>query len=224
MHAEHILPAQTADRENISAMLYEDLPSMTHYLAEIRRYSILEKEDEMLYGQRIQVGNLALQSLPTLQDEEKGRAQEDIRIGNEAFTTLVTHNLRLVVSIAKRFANTQHTLLDCIGSGNIGLMLAARKFRPELGYRFSTYATAWIKREIRTLVQTQTRFGRLPNDIADELVQFHKTRRHLYAATGARPTDEEIAQALMQTPEDLGENAVEELQKRTQRVGWLGNM
>jgi RNA polymerase primary sigma factor len=142
------------------------------YLHDIGRIDLLTPAEEQELARRVQAGD------------------------KEAERRLVEANLRLVVKIARRYLNRGLSLLDLIEEGNVGLLHAARKFRPDRGTRFSTYATWWIRQAVVRALANQARMIRLPVHVELLLGQSVKKRRALTQELGRAPTTEELAQAL----------------------------
>lgn len=142
------------------------------YLQQIRNIPLLTKEEEYSLATRITSGD------------------------NEAKQELITHNLRLVVSIAKRYHDCGLPLIDLIQEGNIGLMTAASKFDLSYNCRFSTCATWWIRQAIGRALTNSARLIRLPSHINDIVSKVAKKRNELYQLENREPTEEELASAL----------------------------
>jgi RNA polymerase primary sigma factor len=140
-------------------------------------------------------------------EEEHDLAVRAAKGDSEAKKRLVEANLRLVISVAKRYNGCGMTMLDLIQEGNIGLMKAADKFDYEKGFRFSTYATWWIKQSISRAVADQSRTIRVPVHIAEMINRIRKTERELTSQLGHEPTVEDLAKAL-----NLKEEEVKEMQ------------
>ena len=134
-------------------------------------------------------------------DEERALARR-VREGDfEARQRMIECNLRLVVNIAKHYMNRGMALLDIIEEGNLGLMHALEKFDPERGFRFSTYATWWIRQNVERAIMNQSRTIRLPVHIIKELNIYLRAFRHLEAHTEKEPTVDDVA-ALLDKPVD----------------------
>ncbi len=153
----------------------EDLPKLedtiTAYLRQIGRYPLLTGTEEIELTRKVKAGDAA------------------------ARERLINSNLRLVVSIARKYLNRGLTLADLIQEGNIGLMKAVEKFDPERGYRFSTYATWWIRQAVARGIADKSRLIRLPGHVNELLSRSRKNARLLGEKLGRPPTIEELATA-----------------------------
>ena len=147
------------------------------YLGEIGFSPLLTAEEEVLYARR------------ALRGDEAARKR------------MIESNLRLVVKISRRYSNRGLALLDLIEEGNLGLIRAVEKFDPERGFRFSTYATWWIRQTIERALMNQTRTIRLPIHVVKELNIYLRTARELSQKLDHEPTAEEIA-AQLEIPVD----------------------
>ena len=167
------------------------------YLREIGRVALLTGELEVLCAKRIEAGIAASEQLPGVTDPTERRALErTIRDGHEAKDLLIEANLRLVVSIAKRYRNRGLAFLDLIQEGNLGLMRAVEKFDYRRGFKFSTYATWWIRQAILRAVADQARTIRIPVHMVDAINKVIRTQRELTQQLEREPTVEEIAEKL----------------------------
>ncbi|QLG87567.1 RNA polymerase sigma factor RpoS [Chitinibacter bivalviorum] len=136
-------------------------------------------------------------------DEERALSRRVVQGDFAARQKMIEHNLRLVVNIAKHYINRGMTLLDLIEEGNIGLMHALEKFDPERGFRFSTYATWWIRQSIERSIMNQSRTIRLPVHVIKELNVYLRAQRHLEASLGHDPSVEDIAHLVGKDVEDV---------------------
>lgn len=148
--------------------------------------------DETADVTQIYLNDIGNNALLTPQ-EELALARRVVNGEFEARQKMIEHNLRLVVNIAKHYINRGLALLDLIEEGNIGLMHALEKFDPERGFRFSTYATWWIRQSIERAIMNQSRTIRLPVHVIKELNVYLRASRHLESQAGREPTMEEIA-------------------------------
>ncbi len=151
------------------------------YLKEIGRVALLRKEEEIEYAQRIELG------------DEEARAK------------LTEANLRLVVSIAKKYMGRGMPFLDLIQEGNTGLMRAVEKFDYRRGYKFSTYATWWIRQAVSRALADQSRTIRIPVHMTEVINKLSRVRRLLPQVLDREPNDEEIAEEMGITPEKVRE-------------------
>lgn len=169
------------------------------YLSEMARVPLLTMEEELELAIHIENARTARKSLEArdAQTAEKRRRIEPIlEVGLEAREKLIKANTRLVVSIAKRFIGRGIPFLDLVQEGNLGLMKAVEKFDYRRGFRFSTYATWWIKQSISRAIADQGRTIRVPVHMVDRIRQLYKAQRELEQRLGRQPTIEEIASAL----------------------------
>ena len=144
--------------------------------------------------------------IPLLNASNESRLAERAENGEkEARDHLIEANLRLVVSIAKKYVGQGLSLEDLIGEGNIGLIRAVTKFDYKKGFRFSTYATWWIKQAITRSILEGTRVVRLPVYIMEEVMRVKRTTRQLYQEMGREPTPDDIGDRLSMTPERVSE-------------------
>lgn len=159
---------------------FDDLPDVTQlYLNEIGKEGLLTPDEERDLAYKVRQGDFA------------------------ARQSMIEHNLRLVVNIAKHYINRGLSLLDLIEEGNLGLMHALEKFEPERGFRFSTYATWWIRQNIERAIMNQSRTIRLPVHVVKELNQVLRTQRQLEASGHGDTTVEEVARQLSRPVEDV---------------------
>lgn len=170
------------------------------YLQEISKISLIDAETERSLGRRIAEGQEALEALNALGEDgprlERQRLQRLIRNGNRAREDLTQANLRLVVSIAKRYARASMPLADAIQSGNIGLMKAVERFDYTRGFKFSTYATWWIKQAISRAVAEESRNIRVPAHTMESINRAIRVQRELLQRLQREPTIDEIAREL----------------------------
>ncbi len=187
------------------------LDSIQHYLQEIGRVSLLKADEEVQLAERMERATAAIQILRSdepLTATRRAKLMADISLGEDARRHLIQANLRLVVSIAKKYVGRGLSLLDLIQEGNIGLMRAVEKFDYHKGNRFSTYATWWIRQAVTRAIAEQGRTIRLPVHMSESVGQVKRTAERLAQALERQPTPEEIATALGQ-PIDRVERVLE---------------
>jgi len=180
----------------------EDLVRL--YLTDIGQYPLLTKDDEVRLAQAIEKGaeaRAALESADELTAAKRREHNRDLRRGDEAERTFVQSNLRLVVSIAKKYQASGLPLLDLIQEGNLGLMHAVEKFDWRKGFKFSTYATWWIRQAITRGIANTGRTIRLPVHAGDTLTRLQKARSRLELKLGRPATLSELS-AEVELPED----------------------
>jgi RNA polymerase primary sigma factor len=177
--------------------------SVRLYLREIGRIPLLSAVDEVRLAQDIEVGILADERLATIPLEERGRAELTYlaEVGYRAKARLVQSNLRLVVAVARRYSGSGISLLDLIQEGNIGLIRAVEKFDYKRGFKFSTYATWWIRQAISRGLADQSRTIRVPVHVVEAMHRAMRTQRAMFQALGRNPTVDELAARLQETPE-----------------------
>ena len=168
------------------------------YLNGIGRTALLNAEDEVELSQRVEAGLYAQHLLDEGTNLTKAR-KRDLKIlareGRQARTHLLEANLRLVVSLAKRYTGRGMPLLDLIQEGNLGLIRAVEKFDYTKGFKFSTYATWWIRQAITRGMADQSRTIRLPVHLVEQVNKLSRIKRELYQQLGREATNEELAEA-----------------------------
>jgi len=175
------------------------------YLDGIGRYPLLTKDDEVVLSQRIEAGRearVALAARSGLTAAKKRELRRVDRDGDAATEAFINANLRLVVSIAKKYQSADMPLLDLIQEGNLGLIHAVDKFDWRKGFKFSTYATWWIRQAITRAIADQARTIRLPVHAGDQIRRLLRVRGQMEGELGRVPTPAELAQT-MQMPEEL---------------------
>lgn len=168
------------------------------YLAEAGRWPLLSADDEQRLFVQIESAKKAERRLkiPELSDEERQEKQELIKEGEQAKGIVTNCNLRWVVSVAKKYLDWGIPLLDLIQEGNLGLLKAVDKFDVRLGWRFSTYATYWVRQFITRALDNQSRIVRLPVHIHERLGRVLKAARCLEQELGGEPTTTQIAERI----------------------------
>ena len=158
--------------------------------------------DKQLDATRLYLSEIGFSPLLSA-DEEVHYARLALQGDERARNHMIESNLRLVVKIARRYLNRGLPLLDLIEEGNLGLIRAVEKFDPERGFRFSTYATWWIRQTIERAIMNQTRTIRLPIHVVKELNVYLRAARHLAQTEGGEPTPEDVARFLDKPAEEV---------------------
>lgn len=168
------------------------------YLNGIGKTALLTAEEEVELAQRIEVGLYADHLLSTAKKDLTRAKKRDLKVlvrdGKRARSHLLEANLRLVVSLAKRYTGRGMPLLDLIQEGNLGLIRAMEKFDYTKGFKFSTYATWWIRQAITRGMADQSRTIRLPVHLVEQVNKLSRIKRELYQHLGREATNEELAE------------------------------
>ena len=159
----------------------KDLDIAEQYMKEINRIPLLSREEELKYARLVLQGDA------------------------EARNKMCEHNLRLVAKIAQKYIGKGLEFMDLVQEGNIGLTRAVDKYNPEKGYKFSTYATFWIRQGITRALTDQSRMIKIPAYMQDKISKLRKTSAKLMQEFGREPTDEEIAEQMGLSIEDVEE-------------------
>ena len=190
------------------------------YLKEIGKVPLLSADEEIELAQKMEAGSVAVEKIPLLKERlaETGDEQEkeeiqaeikalqlDVDRGSDAKKRLAEANLRLVVSIAKRYVGRVMLFLDLIQEGNLGLIKAVEKFDYRKGYKFSTYATWWIRQAITRAIADQARTIRIPVHMVETINKLIRVSRQLLQELGREPTPEEIAEEMKMPVERVRE-------------------
>ncbi|HEY7705211.1 MAG TPA: sigma-70 family RNA polymerase sigma factor [Acidimicrobiia bacterium] len=169
--------------------------AIRQYLDGIGTFSLLSAEEEVVLAKAIERGRRAEKALAAGgKADEMARMQDLVDEGNAARQRFIQANLRLVVSIAKRYHNSGLPFLDLIQEGNLGLIRAVEKFEYRKGFKFSTYATWWIRQAITRAIADKGRTIRVPVHMMDTITQMQTAENTLIKRMGRPPTDEEIAE------------------------------
>ena len=181
------------------------------YLKEIGQIPLLDPKEEPIIARQIQEGEEAKEAMkkPDLSDEEKKKLAKVIADGEQAKQMLISSNLRLVVSIAKKYVGRGMLFLDLIQEGNCGLIKAVEKFDYTKGFKFSTYATWWIRQSITRAIADQARTIRIPVHMVETINKLTRIQRQLVQDLGRDPLPEEIAEKM----ENISAEKVREIQK-----------
>ena len=179
--------------------------TVRQYLKEIGRVDLLTAEDERRLAQAIDDGHRAAATLDSvhagaeIDASQQRRLLRTVQVGQRAKTELIQANLRLVVSIAKRYSGRGMLFLDLIQEGNLGLMRAVDKFDHTKGFKFSTYATWWIRQAITRSIADQARTIRIPVHMVESMNRVLRTQRQMHQDLEREPTLEELAAAVGMT-------------------------
>jgi len=173
------------------------------YLSELGSYPLLTAEQEVQLAQAIEAGRLAEIELDSTEPSRSRRQtlEAQLAAAETARRTFIQSKLRLVVSIAKRYQGTGMTLLDLIQEGNLGLMRAVEKFDHRKGFKFSTYATWWIRQSIGRGIADKGRTIRLPSHLVDTMAVLSKASATMLKQLGREPTPAELAEETGMTVE-----------------------
>ena len=181
--------------------LDEDLVGL--YLNEVGRHALLTKDDEARLAQAMEAGRAARDRVgasvgedQALSTTEQRELRHQAQVGRDATEEFLNANLRLVVSIAKKYQASGVPLLDLIQDGNLGLMHAVERFDWRRGFKFSTYASWWIRQAITRGISNTGRTIRLPVHVADKLIRLQRASGHLEGTLGRSPTRAELAAEL----------------------------
>ncbi len=178
------------------------------YLKQIGKVPLLNAEEEVELAKRIEAGLFAEELLATrgpFKDRRQGDYEWIAEDGQRAKNHLLEANLRLVVSLAKRYTGRGMLFLDLIQEGNLGLIRAVEKFDYTKGYKFSTYATWWIRQAITRAMADQARTIRIPVHMVEVINKLARVQRQMLQDLGREPTPEELARELDMTPEKVVE-------------------
>lgn len=175
------------------------------YLGDIRNQALLTSKEEVQLAKAIEAGQNATQTLQQaeLSAQERARLAGVVEKGEAARERVVRSNMRLVISIAKRYRNRGLNFLDLIQEGNVGLIIAADKYDYTMGNRFSTYATWWIRQAITRALANHSRTIRLPAHWHSMLIRINQLKREWEQKQQRSPTVEELAEALEVPPDQI---------------------
>nr|AAA26762.1 principal sigma-like factor [Streptomyces lavendulae subsp. lavendulae]prf//1920369A RNA polymerase:SUBUNIT=sigma [Kitasatospora aureofaciens] len=199
---EHVPPPRTRGAESGGAGPSADL--FRQYLREIGRIPLLTAAEEVDLARRVEAGLFAEEKLGGAADLDSQLAVDLDRLvvmGRMAKRRLIESNLRLVVSVAKRYVGRGLTMLDLVQEGNLGLIRAVEKFDYARGYKFSTYATWWIRQAMSRALADQARTIRVPVHVVELINRVVRVQRRMLQERGYEPTAEEVAVHLELTPE-----------------------
>jgi RNA polymerase nonessential primary-like sigma factor len=199
-----------------------DCDAITRHLRAIGRIPLLTADEEISLGRAVQSGRRLLEAAEEFKLRSGGQTpseqdwaasvnltprqlRRELKLAERACERMVTANLRLVVSLARRISHRRLDLEDLIQEGTLGLMRAVQRFDPSRGYKFSTYATWWIREGMGRALQQQSRSIRLPAHMQDRLLRLRRCQMELRQMLGREPNLEELAEATELKPLDLRE-------------------
>ncbi len=190
---------------NAAAVERDNDEALEQYLHEIRQVPLLTAAEEMVLGRAVAEGQIArrrlMESVPL--DVARSELLRRAERGDIARARLIEANLRLVVSIAKRYLGYGLPLLDLVQEGNLGLMRAVEKFDYRRGFKFSTYATWWIRQSVGRAVMDQARVIRLPVHLQERLRRLERAERALVQDLGREIDESELAESLQISVEEI---------------------
>ena len=215
---ENIIPSGNPKRRVIAAGATAD--PVKDYLKQIGRVSLLNAEQEVDLSERIEAGLYAQHLLDTESEGMEFKRKRELKWaaadGKKAKDHLLEANLRLVVSLAKRYTGRGMLFLDLIQEGNLGLIRAVEKFDWKKGFKFSTYATWWIRQAITRAIADQARTIRIPVHMVETINRMRQATNQLVYQNGHEPTPEELAKAM-----DMSVERVREIQRMAQEPASL---
>jgi RNA polymerase primary sigma factor len=194
---------ETADLDDQTTVMGD---SVHTYLKSIGRRQLLTAEQEVELAKRIEAGLYAehkLETGPRLSETDRDELEWIVEDGRRAKAHMLEANLRLVVSVAKKYSDRGLSLLDVVQEGNLGLIRAVEKFDYTKGYKFSTYAMWWIRQAIQRGFADSARTIRLPVHVLEMLSKLSRVEREMHQRLGREPTPEELAAELDKSPEQV---------------------
>jgi RNA polymerase primary sigma factor len=177
------------------------------YLREISQNPLLTAEEEVQLAQELEAGKAAQERLNegVAAADERARLEDAVRTGQAARKRLIESNLRLVVSVARKYLGRGLSFLDLVQEGNIGLQRGVEKYDWRRGFRFSTYAYWWIRQAVSRAVAEQSRTIRLPVHVIEQLTKLYNAARELQIELGRAPTPEEIGERVGVEPQRVSD-------------------
>jgi len=212
--ARRVRLPESSDEDDEDSESLDTSDAVSLYLREIGRVPLLTAEEEVELAKRMEEGRFAKRRLRRgeSREEEARRLRAIAEHGNQAEQHLIKANSRLVVSVAKKYMGRGVPFLDLIQEGNIGLIRAVAKFDYRRGYKFSTYATWWIRQAVTRAIADQGRTIRVPVHMCEQINRLARATRKLVQELGREPTSEELAEEM-----DMPVFKVEQIMKVAQR-------